>query len=70
MKPIVKSYCLLQINLSTELGLEEIEKAYQKKLAEIAEIKRRGYTPLYNLPLIESAMEVLIDYYRYAAYRN
>lgn len=70
VKPILKSYCLLQINSNTELGLEEVEKAYQKKLAEIAEIRRRGFTPIYDLPLIESARKVLIDYYRYAAYRN
>lgn len=70
VRPILKSYYLLQIQLGTELGLEEVEQAYQKKLTEIAEIRKRGFNPMYDLPVIESAREVLIDYYRYAAYRN
>jgi hypothetical protein len=52
------------------LGLEDVEMAYQKKLAEIAEIRKGGFTPMHDLPEIESARAVLIAYYCYAAFRN
>lgn len=70
IRPILKSYYLLQIHLDTELGLEEVEMAYQKKLAEIVEIRKGGFTPMHDLPEIESARAVLIAYYCYAAFRN
>lgn len=70
IRPILKSYYLLQIHFDTELGLEVIELAYQKKLAEIAEIMKSGFTPMHDLRQIESARSVLIDYYWYAEFRN
>jgi len=70
MQPILKSYYLLQIQSNTEWGLIEVEQAYQKKISEIAEIKKNGFTPFHDLSVIESAREVLTDYYKYAAYRN
>lgn len=70
LRPILKSYYLLQISYDTELGLEEVEKAYQKKLAEIAEIRKGGFSPKHDLPQIESAKAVLLDCYWYSAFRN
>lgn len=70
LRPILKSYYLLQISYDTELGLEDVEIAYQRKLAEIAEIRKGGFTPMHDLPQIECARAVLIDYYWYAAFRN
>lgn len=70
LQPLLKCYYLLQIDPQSEIGITDINNAYAQQVLEIAKIKKSGFIPMHDLNEIESAKEVLMDYHRYAAYRN
>ncbi len=70
LRPLLKCYYLLQIDPQSEIGITDINNAYIQQVLEIVKLKKSRFIPMYDLNEIEGAKEVLIDYHRYAAFRN
>lgn len=70
LRPILKYYYILKMDPNVELSLEAINKAYINQIQENEKIKERGFTPIHDLNEIERAKQVLMDFYKYAAFRN
>lgn len=68
--PILKCYYILNLDPTKNFSLEEVNKAYYRRLQEMSEQRDKGIAPQYELKEYQSAKKMMTDYYNYAAYRN
>lgn len=68
--PILKCYYILNLDPTRNFSLEDVNKAYYKRLQEMSALRGKGIKPEYELKEYQSAKKIMTDYYQYAAYRN
>ncbi len=69
-RPILKCYHLLNLESGSTFTLNDVYKAYYKRLQEMSEQREKGIAPKYELKEYQSAKIVMTDFYKYAAFRN
>lgn len=68
--PILKCCYVLNLDPNSTFSLDDVNKAYYKRLQEMTEKREKGIAPQYELKEYQSAKIVMTDYYKYAAFRN
>lgn len=69
-RPLLKCYHLLELDSEATFTLNDVNKAYYKRLQEMSDQKEKGIAPKYELKEYQSAKIVMTDFYKYAAFRN
>jgi len=69
-RPLSKSYHLLKLDDEPTFTLTDVNKAYYKRLQEMSDQREKGIAPKYELKEYQSAKIMIIDNYKYAAFRN
>jgi hypothetical protein len=69
-RPLWKSYHILKLDSEETFTLDDVNKAYYKRLQEMSEQREKGITPKYELKEYQSAKLVMTDFYKYGAFRN
>lgn len=69
-RPILKCYHILNLDPDSTYTLDDVNKAYYKKLQEMSASREKGIEPTYELKEYQSAKQVMTDFYAYAAFRN
>jgi len=69
-RPILKCYHILNLDPDATYTLDDVNKAYYKRLQEMSASREKGIEPTYELKEYQSAKQVMNDFYAYAAFRN
>lgn len=69
-RPILKCYHLLNLKSGSTFTLDDVYKAYFKRLQEVSEQREKGIAPKHELKEYQSAKIVMTDFYKYGALRN
>src|SRR5574343_1881079 len=69
-RPILKCYLVLNLDPDATYTLDDVNKAYYKRLQEMSASREKGIEPTYELKEYQSAKQVMTDFYAYAAFRN
>lgn len=69
-RPILKCYRVLNLDPDATYTLDDVNKAYYKRLQEMSAYREKGIEPTYELKEYQSAKQVMTDFYAYAAFRN
>ncbi|WP_026764604.1 hypothetical protein [Sediminibacterium salmoneum] len=68
--PLIKSCYILNIDPYSSFSLDDVNRAYYRRLQEMSEQREKGVVPKYELKECQSAKIIITDNYKYAAFRN